>query len=162
MLPEPHNSVVLNLLYLLFHWHGLAKLRLHTDETLQVMEGVTQSLGNALHKFSSNTCTAFTTHELKRETLSRHRRKTQASSSAASTRTSSTAARQPKTLNLCTYKLHALGDYTSSIRMFGTTDSYSTQQVSTHVQIYFSLVPTYFVGGTGAQSWKNEVYTHQP
>ena len=128
---------MLKLLYLLCHWHGLSKLRLHTDETLQIMEAVTHSLGNALRKFSSNTCTVFTTHELKREALSRHRHKTQARSSATSTRTSSTAARQPKTFNLCTYKLHALGDYTSLIRMFGTTDSYSTQPVSTHLQIYF-------------------------
>ncbi|KIK12991.1 hypothetical protein PISMIDRAFT_119820, partial [Pisolithus microcarpus 441] len=34
-----------------------------------------------------------------------------------------------KTLNLCTYKLHALGDYTTTIKMFGTLDSYSTQSV---------------------------------
>jgi hypothetical protein len=33
-------------------------------------------------------------------------------------------------LNLLTYKLHALGDYVRSIRLFGTTDSYSTQIVS--------------------------------
>lgn len=34
-----------------------------------------------------------------------------------------------KILNLCTYKLHALGDYVRTIRLFGTTDSYSTQIV---------------------------------
>lgn len=32
-------------------------------------------------------------------------------------------------LNLITYKWHALGDYVKSIRLFGTTDSYSTQIV---------------------------------
>lgn len=38
---------------------------------------------------------------------------------------------KPKKLfNLFTYKLHALGDYVSTIRLFGTTDSYSTQIVS--------------------------------
>ena len=143
LLPEPHNSVVLKLLHLLCYWHGLAKLRLHTDETLQIMEGVTSSLGNVLRKFSCDTCTAFPTYELKREVMSRHRRKTQAYSSSTSTRTSSTVTRQPKTLNLCTYKLHALGDYASSIRMFGSTDSYSTQPVSAHVQMYFFLTTTY-------------------
>ena len=35
-----------------------------------------------------------------------------------------------KVYNLFTYKLHALGDYMKSIRMFGITDSYSTQIVS--------------------------------
>ena len=38
--------------------------------------------------------------------------------------------RNEKTLNLQTYKLHALGDYTETIRQYGTTDSYSTQPVS--------------------------------
>ena len=35
-----------------------------------------------------------------------------------------------KLLNLNTYKFHALGDYVRNIRLFGTTDSYSTQVVS--------------------------------
>jgi hypothetical protein len=35
----------------------------------------------------------------------------------------------PKTLNLNTYKFHALGDYTRMIRRYGTTDSYSTEVV---------------------------------
>jgi len=38
--------------------------------------------------------------------------------------------RKPKHLNLQTYKYHALGDYVSAIRRYGTTDSYSTQPVS--------------------------------
>jgi hypothetical protein len=40
------------------------------------------------------------------------------------------SARLSKTLNLNTYKHHALGDYTSVIRRYGTTDSYSTESVS--------------------------------
>ena len=32
-------------------------------------------------------------------------------------------------LNLFTYKFHALGDYVRTIRLFGGTDSYSTQLV---------------------------------
>lgn len=39
--------------------------------------------------------------------------------------------RQQKVLNLQTYKLHALADYPAQIRMYGTTDSYLTQAVST-------------------------------
>jgi hypothetical protein len=34
-----------------------------------------------------------------------------------------------KQFNLNTYKFHALGDYVSMIRMFGTTDSFTTQVV---------------------------------
>jgi hypothetical protein len=36
----------------------------------------------------------------------------------------------PKIFNMCTYKLHALGDYVASIWLYGTTDNYSTQVVS--------------------------------
>jgi len=35
-----------------------------------------------------------------------------------------------KIFNLCTYKLHALGDYVAAIARYGTTDNYSTQVVS--------------------------------
>ena len=37
---------------------------------------------------------------------------------------------RPKSFNLSTYKIHALGDYARTIRLFGTTDSYTTQIVS--------------------------------
>jgi hypothetical protein len=38
--------------------------------------------------------------------------------------------RRTKHFNIQTYKFHVLGDYVSSIRQFGTTDSYSTEPVS--------------------------------
>lgn len=37
--------------------------------------------------------------------------------------------RKDKVFNLKTYKFHSLGDVVTCIRMFGTTDSYSTQTV---------------------------------
>ncbi|KIJ65337.1 hypothetical protein HYDPIDRAFT_28047, partial [Hydnomerulius pinastri MD-312] len=134
LLPEPHNSSVLRLLFLLCRWHGLAKLWMHTDETLQVMDGVTQALGNAIRAFAADTCPEFATKELKCKAKCRQRRKNRSQSST----TSSSAClnpghvgRQPKSFNLQTYKLHALGDYVSSIRTYGTTDSYSMQPVNT-------------------------------
>jgi hypothetical protein len=42
---------------------------------------------------------------------------------------SASTSRKPKTLNLLTPKFHALGDYVHTIRMFGGTDSFSTQLV---------------------------------
>jgi hypothetical protein len=42
----------------------------------------------------------------------------------------STNAWKGKHLNLKIYKFHALGDYVSTICHYGTTDLYSTQQVS--------------------------------
>lgn len=125
---------MLKLLFQLATWHGLAKLRVHTDESLQIMDDITATLGDELRSFQSNTCSAFSTRELKREAEGRYRRK-------ARTKTlkdqhpkedvpSPAGARHEKTLNLQTYKVHALGDYTEAIRRYGTTDSYSTQPVS--------------------------------
>jgi hypothetical protein len=155
LLPEPHNTAILKLLYQLAFWHGLAKLRIHTDLTLNMMEKVTVALGKELRKFSTRTCADYNTHELKREVAARNRKEKlkkerqnqkkksneepQDKSSAPTPSSSSrlgvnskqaTDASRPKTLNLNTYKVHALGDYVNTIRRFGTTDSYTTQTVS--------------------------------
>lgn len=60
------------------HWHALAKLRMHNDLTLDVMDAVTISLGNSLRHFSQVTSAAFKTRELGREYTARMRRKTRA------------------------------------------------------------------------------------
>jgi hypothetical protein len=130
LFPDPHSTAVLQLLFLLCHWHALAKLRMHTDETLCVMDSVTQSLGDAIRSFVADTCPAFDSKELKGEAEGRRRREARARSRHEGRSTATVSARKSKTLNLRTYKLHALGDYTTSIRMYGTTDSYSTQTVS--------------------------------
>lgn len=57
------------------------------------------------------------------------------SSQAPSPAVSAAKGKRPKTLNLFIYKLHALGDYTETIRLFGTSDSYSTQIVSIILRI---------------------------
>ena len=106
---------------------------MHTDKTLEVMEAVSRSLGSQLCIFTHDTCSAFSTRELRREAESRRRRQAREGTHGM-TRNQGTSAvtseRRPKLLNLRTYKLHALGDYMAHIRMYGTTDSYSTQVVS--------------------------------
>jgi hypothetical protein len=57
------------------------------------------------------------------------------SSQAPSPAVSAAKGKRPKILNLFVYKLHALGDYTETIRLFGTSDSYSTQIVSIILRI---------------------------
>jgi hypothetical protein len=133
LLPEPQNSHVLELLFQLATWHGLAKLRIHTDETLKIMDNVTAVLGAEIRSFQSTTCSTFSTRELKREAEGRYRRKARTKTSGGQRHKENVppaSARQEKTLNLQTYKLHALGDYTETIRRYGTMDSYSTQPVS--------------------------------
>ena len=119
------------MLFLLCHWHGLAKLHLHTDETLDIFEKVTKDLCDCIRSFTSDTCSHFATKELAREAEARRRREAQQNTSRSSQPQGAVPGhgRRFKGLNLQTYKLHALADYPSQIRMYGTTDSYSTQSV---------------------------------
>ena len=106
--------MLLRLLYKAAEWHALAKLRLHTDSTLSFLEVVTREFGRLMRQFRDKTADKFDTVELPREAGARK----------------GGARSSKKKLNLNTYKFHALGDYVATIRLFGTTDSYSTQLVS--------------------------------
>jgi hypothetical protein len=79
LLPEPHNGRILRLLFTAAHWHGLAKLRLHNDLTLGVLDAVTKTLGDKLREFNDKTCSAFNTRELEREYNARVRREAKVS-----------------------------------------------------------------------------------
>lgn len=120
---------------------------MHTDPSLDLFDAVTIATGAKFRGFTNKTCPAFDTYELNRETNARRRRqaqKTSKVSDAASSRdnsarfgatnTSSADAgntgRRRKTFNTQTYKYHSLGDYPNTIRRLGTTDSYSTEPVS--------------------------------
>jgi hypothetical protein len=87
LLPEPHNRTITKLLFVLAHWHSMAKLRMHNDLTLAIMEEATTSLGRMLRTFSQKTCSAFATKELSREYNSRIRREGRKQASAARTTT---------------------------------------------------------------------------
>jgi hypothetical protein len=121
----------MDLLFVLCTWHAFAKLRLHTESTLGFLKESTKALGQALRYFAKKTCSAFRTQELPREGAARGRR--QAAAMAKGKSQGKGKKREgplPKIFNMCTYKLHALGDYVASIWLYGTTDNYSTQVVS--------------------------------
>jgi hypothetical protein len=106
-------------------------MRMHTDLTLDLLDKETTELGKLLRDFESTTCSIYRTHELKREMNARKRR--ECVKNASITRKpgpQQKAGRRVKTFNLHTYKLHSLGDYVSTIKRFGTTDSYTTAIVS--------------------------------
>lgn len=163
LLPDAHNIILLDLLFIMAHWHGLAKLRMHSDLTLEILDKQTTHLGEIFRHFKTKVCTAYHTQELDREVDARSRRQTKdairrtegsvpngvGQRIAAQKRVGDNAkgkqkanfeqsqdpclprpSRMKKSLNLKTYKFHALGDYVASIRRFGTTDSYSTEPVS--------------------------------
>ncbi len=64
----------MELLFTLAHWHALAKLRQHTDQTLSILDSLTTKLGKLLRDFKGKVCSAYDARELARETASRVRR----------------------------------------------------------------------------------------
>jgi hypothetical protein len=75
LLPSQHNKVVMTLLYRLAEWHALAKLRMHTDTTLSLMDLVTTALGQQLRQFRRDVCSAYATKNLPKEEAARKRKK---------------------------------------------------------------------------------------
>jgi hypothetical protein len=121
--------VVQSLLYRFAQWHALAKLRIHSESTVVFLEETFKKLSQKLRKFQAYTCAVFNTVELPREKTARQRKAAQCSVTNNPS-TESSGVRQKK-FNLTTYKFHAMGDYVRTIRLFGTTDSFTTQIVST-------------------------------
>ena len=74
LLEGQHDRRLMKLLYRLSEWHGLAKLRMHTEASLELMEDVTKELGKLLRQFRQLTCSQFNTIELAREADARLRR----------------------------------------------------------------------------------------
>ncbi|KAJ1309331.1 hypothetical protein OPQ81_004992 [Rhizoctonia solani] len=136
LIPESCAESSQTLLFVLAQWHGLAKLRLHTSETLKVLKRLTIQLGSEFRRFAELT-QDMDVRETPKEYLQRRKRaetraasmlKAQAQSKGKSQRPVSLSdGRRHCELNLNTHKVHALADYVDQIEEFGTTDSYSTQ-----------------------------------
>lgn len=84
-----HGHRVLDLLFIFAHWHALAKLRMHTDYTLSILDEWTAVLGSESRSFVDNTCSAFETRELKREYQSRKRSEARKKAGTAATNAAS-------------------------------------------------------------------------
>lgn len=127
------------LLFELATWHGLAKLRLHTDTTLSNLETSSMRLCDLLRKFKTEVCSAFITQDLPSEEAARGRR--QAAMAQKTAEAQKTARQAPqahvplekkeklRTFNMETYKLHSLPDVPAAIRAFGVTENTSTKNV---------------------------------
>lgn len=144
LLNEPHNNRLMKLLYRTAEWHGFAKLRMHTDSTLEHLQSITKEFGHLMRQFRKRSCSQFQTFELPREAAARNRNQQRILANVPTTEhqhdvapvqvrtqseSNSTKTRKAKSLNLSTTKFHFLGDYVCTIQMFGCTDSYSTQLV---------------------------------
>ena len=127
--------IVRKLLFELSTWHGLAKLRLHTETTVTDLEHSTTRLGQVLREFKNKVCSAYATTELPSEEAARIRRKASAAKKQVVQPAPSAVPKAPQPRNhrdfsLSTYKLHALGHYVAAIRLYGTSDNFNSQIVS--------------------------------
>lgn len=108
-------------------WYSLGKLRLHTETTLDLMDGVTTLMGKAVRKFK-RAVDVIETRELQREADSRKRR--EISRAAKEGRApKEILPRKAKKFNLERFKWHSAGHVVGDIREFGPTEIYSTQWV---------------------------------
>lgn len=135
LLPPKDNKIVLDLLFSLSTWHALAKLRLHTETTVQLLEAETKMLGRLVRRFKKTTCAIYDTKELPKETTARGRRTAALVKNGKGKGKGKGNGGEPlrpnqKILNINTYKFHSLSKVTAVIRQVGTTDSYNTQIVS--------------------------------
>jgi len=128
LFPTSHDAMVQTLLYRFAQWHALAKLRMHSESTLDFLEETFKTLSRQLRMFRDITCAAFDTVELPKERAARQRRFAQRNEH--NNASSESYGPMIKRFNLDTYKFHAMGDYVRTIKLFGTTDSFTTQIVS--------------------------------
>lgn len=148
LLPAEHEDVVLDVLFSFCIVHGLSKFRLHTDDSLRLLEVETKRLGICLRRFVSVVCAAYPTKELPKEVLARTRHATRVATVRATGQNSTIRAgdKRPrahdgpdatntprkvvtKAFSLSTPKLHSIGHYKRVISRKGTTDNYNTQSV---------------------------------
>ena len=136
LLPEPHNRVVMDLLFTHGHWHGLAKLRMHHDITLDILDAVTKELGMKLRNFNRNTCAAFDTVELRREYQARIRREaTKSNSHDPLSRNATLPSSNPPSLQLLQPTIESQGS-----NGLGTNDR-PPDQFTTSREVIFTPTP---------------------
>ncbi|KAK7689177.1 hypothetical protein QCA50_007868 [Cerrena zonata] len=126
--PKRQNEMLADLVYTMAYWHSHAKLRLHTESTLNEFEEISKQVGQLLRKFEKGMCRKYITKELPREINARGCRAANLASKGQ-VQTSRRQVREARTVKFSfnTYKAHSLPDYPNTIRRLGTTDNYSTQ-----------------------------------
>ncbi|QRV90230.1 hypothetical protein RhiJN_18248 [Ceratobasidium sp. AG-Ba] len=124
LLPPICDEEARSLIFLFASWHGLAKLRLHTKVTLDILKSLTKKLGAALRNFATLT-EGLDVRETPQESARRRKRHEDQTAENG---------RRRCYLNLNTYKMHSFGDYVPHIDEYGSTDSYSTQICELHIR----------------------------
>jgi hypothetical protein len=132
LFPHPIDSQIQDLLFLMACWHASAKLRLHTEISLNLFQGMTTAFTRQICQFANNVCPKFDTVETPSESATSVRadalhieKKCQMSTQARR----QGAKQMLKNFNNDTPKFHSIVPYPDAIATYGTTDSYSTQKV---------------------------------
>ena len=125
----------MTLLFTCCTWHALAKLWMHTDQTLVIFDNVTAMIGVKLCHFASTTCSAFQTEELRQEVTAHPCRSlkknvNQDGGTPPSANNAQWSGALLRKFNMNTFKNHSLGDYPDQIYHYVMTDLYSTEPVS--------------------------------
>lgn len=144
LLEGQHNRQLTKLLYRTAEWHALAKLRIHTDSSLTLLEDLTAEFGQLLRKFRDITCSTFPTFELPRETAARNRRKNHTTSKHTGNETN--ALPSANTLSQCT------GPATSS--GVAASSSLATQTLNDPLPAQAEILPA----GAGKYAFKSGLY----
>ena len=131
LFPKSVDSKIQDLLFVMACWHASAKLRLHTEKTLNVFRGLTSAFTKEIRHFANKICPRFKTVETPSESATSLRAEaTRIKKGKPSTNVSTRGAKKTaKTFNIDTPKFHSIAHYPDAIAMYGTTDSYSTQMV---------------------------------
>lgn len=128
LIPGTLGDTINDLVWNMAVWHALAKLRLHRETTIQILEAATSSMGAALRAFK-RACASVDTRELPGEVAARGRR-TAAKAAVNGTVAAPVLGKNHKAFNDKTFKMHGLGYVPQDVREVGPTDVYSTQAVS--------------------------------
>jgi len=109
---------------------------MHTDSSLEVLDIITIAFGQKLRDFAEETCKNFDTVETDKEYQARKRTeaKWESRSGGDGDESGTRSGKRSRRFNLMTPKLHFLGDYVAQIRALGTTDSFTSQIVSTDLR----------------------------
>ncbi|KAG6824796.1 hypothetical protein H0H92_005805 [Tricholoma furcatifolium] len=124
------DSRIQDLLFIAAAWHASAKLRLHTDSTLDIFRGLTREFTQQIRHFSTVICPQFDTVETPAEaarSLRATATKMKRNGDIGPILSTSGGKRMAKHFKTDTPKFHSIVHYPESIARYGTTDSYSTQ-----------------------------------
>ncbi|KAI0684092.1 hypothetical protein BC835DRAFT_1250249, partial [Cytidiella melzeri] len=130
LLPEPDNEHVMSLLYVMAYWHGLAKMRMHIESSVKLLDDAYTAMGTHLRHFEQVVCARYTTKETEKEYAKRAHAQVRNAKSTTATTVPTAGGRKPQTFNLSTVKAHLLGYYPRYIRLYGTTEMFLTMVVS--------------------------------